>query len=155
MALCVTDDAAGADGACLARVDGGGVLLLSSTVIAILKLPSTIMTTLAPTSRERIFDVMVDGCFGAFSLSPAGAAMAGAAFALAGLAFALPVVAWAAAAAWAARRAAAMKLVELAGSGAALEVAFLEIALMAFSDAAIRSDGEAWRALGRVPGSSG
>jgi hypothetical protein len=144
------DDAAGADGAGFTRAGGGGGLLLSSTVIAILKLPSTIMTTLAPTSSERIFEVTVDGCFGAFGLSPVGAAMAGAAFALAGLAFALPVVACAAAAAWAARRAAAMKLVELAGSGAALE-----IALMAFSDAAIRSEGEACRALGRVPGSSG
>src|SRR5579863_8108763 len=40
---------------------GGGGLPLSSRVIAILKVPSTMMTTLAPTSRERIFEVMVDG----------------------------------------------------------------------------------------------
>ncbi len=33
----------------------------SSSVIAILKVPSTITTTLAPTSSERIFEVMVDG----------------------------------------------------------------------------------------------
>src|SRR5579864_3216275 len=39
----------------------GGGLLLSSRVIAILKVPSTMTTTLAPTSRERIFEVMVDG----------------------------------------------------------------------------------------------
>ena len=110
---------------------------VSSSVIAILNVPSTITTTLAPTSRERIFEVMVDealawpaGCaFGCFpALSGGGAA----------------------AAACAARRAAAMKLEVLTGSR---EVA--GISLMAFSDAAMRSDGEATRADGRVPGSSG
>src|ERR1700722_17399733 len=38
-----------------------GALPLSSSVIAILKLPSTITTTLAPTSSERILEVIVDG----------------------------------------------------------------------------------------------
>src|SRR5580698_5184777 len=33
---------------------------VSSKLIAILKVPSTITTTLAPTSNERIFEVMVD-----------------------------------------------------------------------------------------------
>jgi hypothetical protein len=33
---------------------------VSSRLIAILKVPSTITTTLAPTSNERIFEVMVD-----------------------------------------------------------------------------------------------
>ena len=56
----------------------------------------------------------------------------------------------AAAAAWAARRAAAMKLDVLAGSRAAAG-----ISLIAFSEAAMRSDGEATRPVGRVPGSSG
>ena len=45
----------------------GGGLPLSSSVIAILKVPSTITTTLAPTSSERILEVIVDG-----SLAPAG-----------------------------------------------------------------------------------
>src|SRR4051794_36916892 len=39
----------------------GGAVPLSSSVIAILKVPSTITTTLAPTSSERILEVMVDG----------------------------------------------------------------------------------------------
>ena len=56
----------------------------------------------------------------------------------------------AAAAACAARRAAAMKLDELTGSFGPEA-----ISLIAFSEAAIRSDGEDRRALGRVPGSSG
>jgi hypothetical protein len=43
-----------------------------------------------------------------------------------------------------------MKLDELTGSRAAAG-----ISLSAFSEAAIRSDGEATRPLGRVPGSSG
>ena len=38
-----------------------GALPLSSSVIAILKVPSTITTTLAPTSSERILEVIVDG----------------------------------------------------------------------------------------------
>jgi hypothetical protein len=40
-----------------------GALPLSSSVIAILKVPSTITTTLAPTSSERILEVMVDLSF--------------------------------------------------------------------------------------------
>ncbi len=107
-------------------------------------------TTLAPTSSERIFEVIVDGSLD--SLSPAGAfgalAAPRAAFALA-LALALPLVC-AAAAAWAARRAAAMKLDAVAGSGVPGE-----ISLIAFSEAAMRSDGEPGRPVGRVPGSSG
>ena len=43
-----------------------------------------------------------------------------------------------------------MKLDVLAGSGV-----LAGISLMAFSEAAMRSDGEAARAVGRVPGSSG
>ena len=43
-----------------------GASPVSSSVIAILKVPSTITTTLAPTSSERILEVMVEG-----SLSPA------------------------------------------------------------------------------------
>jgi hypothetical protein len=39
-------------------IDGGAPV--SSSVMAILNVPSTITTTLAPTSSERIFDVMVD-----------------------------------------------------------------------------------------------
>jgi hypothetical protein len=56
----------------------------------------------------------------------------------------------AAAAACAARRAAAMKLDEFTGSFGPEA-----ISLMAFSEAAIRSDGEDMRPGGRVPGSSG
>ena len=100
-------------------------------------MPSTITTTLAPTSSERILEVMVDG---SFALSPAGAFDLRPALSLGG----------AAAAAWAARRAAAMKLDVLAGSRA-----LAGISLIALSEAAMRSDGEAYRALGRVPGSSG
>ncbi len=40
---------------------GGGGLPPSSSVIAILKVPSTMTTTLAPTSSERILVVMVEG----------------------------------------------------------------------------------------------
>src|ERR1700730_18067954 len=111
---------------------------MSSSVIAILKEPSTITTTLAPTSSDRILEVMVDG---SLALSPAGA--------LSDLRPALSL-GGAAAAAWAARRAAAMKLDVLAGSRA-----LAGISLIALSEAAMRSDGEASRALGRVPGSSG
>src|SRR6202011_5342056 len=80
-----------------------GALALASSVIAILNVPSTITTTLAPTSSERILEVMVDGSLAAppegflpwlrAAISPADAA----------------------AAAWAARRAAAMKLDVLTG----------------------------------------
>src|SRR5262245_39414798 len=38
----------------------GGAELVSSRFIAILKVPSTITTTLAPTSSERIFEVMLE-----------------------------------------------------------------------------------------------
>ena len=65
-------------------------------------------------------------------------------------AFAAFSLAGAAAAACAARRAAAMKLDELTGSLAAAE-----ISLITLSDAAIRSDGDDTRPVGRVPGSSG
>jgi hypothetical protein len=41
-----------------AGIAGGAPV--SSSVIAILNVPSTITTTLAPTSRERIFEVMVE-----------------------------------------------------------------------------------------------
>src|SRR3954453_7547822 len=40
-----------------------GALPVSSSVIAILKVPSTITTTLAPTSSERILEVTVDAGF--------------------------------------------------------------------------------------------
>ena len=74
------------------------------------------------------------------ALSPAEAFAVRVAFSLAG----------AAAAAWAARRAAAMKLDEETGSRGAAG-----ISLIALSEAAIRSAGEDMRPLGRVPGSSG
>jgi len=122
----------------------GGALPASSRFIASLKVPSTITTTLAPTSSERILDVTDDGCF-----VPSLAAS----LALAFSAFAerrLSGSGCTALAACAARRAAAMKLEEETGGfGAA------EISLIASSDAAMRSDGEAARAPGRVPGSSG
>src|SRR3954465_9062212 len=125
-------------------------LPVSSSVIAILNVPSTITTTLAPTSSERILEDMVDGILSpalsltaALALSPPlffGAALERPAFSGGG----------AAAAACAARRAAAMKLDELTGSfGAAA------ISLITFSEAAIRSDGDDMRPDGRVPGSSG
>ena len=62
---------------------------MSSRFIAILKVPSTITTTLAPTSSERILVVTVDG-----SLLPSFASLALSAFA------ALPLLSagWAAAA---------------------------------------------------------
>src|SRR6266852_272760 len=110
----------------------------SSSVIAILNVPSTMTTTLAPTSSERILEVMVDG---SLAVPPAGF--------LIGLRAAMSP-ADAAAAAWAARRAAAMKLDVLtrpAGPGA-----LGEIPLIALSEAAMRSDGEATRPVGRVPG---
>src|SRR3954469_14725218 len=130
-----------------------GGLPVSSSVIAILNVPSTITTTLAPTSSERIREVTAD-----VDLSPGTVTLApvlvlsltlslAAAFAAARAAFSLT---GASAAACAARRAAAMKLDELTGSfGPAA------ISLIALSEAAIRSDGEDIRAEGRVPGSSG
>ncbi len=127
-----------ADGGSLEFSIGGncGALPPSSSVIAILKVPSTITTTLAPTSSERILEVIVEG-----SLSPADF--------LSGLRPAFSG-GGAAAAAWAARRAAAMKLDVLVGPGL-----LPEISLIALSEAAMRSDGEAGRPVGRVPGSSG
>src|SRR3954447_127934 len=118
----------------------GDELLPSSRFIAILKVPSTITTTLAPTSSERIFEVMVEPPSWPLSLAPPADALA-----------ARPVFAGGcAAAACAARRAAAMKLDDDTGSlGAA------GISLIALSDAAMRSDGVAMRAPGLVPGSSG
>ena len=114
-----------------------GAMPVSSSVIAILNVPSTITTTLAPTRSERIFDVIFDGCFGwpEVILSWPRPALSGGG---------------AAAAAFAARRAAAMKLEVLTGS-----CGVGGISLIASSDAAIRSDGEAVRPDGRVPGSSG
>src|SRR5262245_10946127 len=134
----------------------GGAELVSSRFIAILKVPSTITTTLAPTSSERIFEVMFEpsvpgvpgaglGLSFAFSL----AFSTDAAFAAA-LAERLSFCALAAAAC-AARRAAAMKLDVLTDSfGAAAG-----ISLSALSEAAMRSDVEALRGIGRVPGPSG
>ena len=115
----------------------GGALPPSSRFIAILKVPSTITTTLAPTSSERIFEVMVER-----SWPVLGAACDGAALTLA-----LPwrrgrLFRGCAAAACAARRAAAMKLDDDTGSfGAA------GISLIALSDAAMRSDGVAAAAV--------
>jgi hypothetical protein len=131
----------------------GGGLPVSSSVIAILKVPSTITTTLAPTSSERILEVMLEGALSpgwAFVpililLSPPLSLVA----ALAAARDALSL-AGAAAAACAARRAAAMKLDELTGS-----LGPAAIPLIALSEAAMRSEGEDVRAVGRVPGSSG
>src|ERR1700761_6023395 len=129
----------------------------SSRFIASLKVPSTITTTLAPTSSERILVVMVeDGV--ALPLPSLMTALALAASFAASLAFALSALAarplslagCAAAAAWAARRAAAMKLEDDTGSFGAEE-----ISLIAFSEAAMRSLGVDIRPPGRVPGSSG
>ena len=137
---------AGAAGSLECSIIGScSTLPVSSSVIAILKVPSTITTTLAPTSSERILAEMFEGFLSsALALSPPlslGAAFAERpAFSGGG----------AAAAACAARRAAAMKLDELTGSLGAEA-----ISLIAFSEAAIRSDGDDMRAGGRVPGSSG
>src|SRR6201999_3837012 len=89
-----------------------------------------------PTKSERIFEVMFEEPFSVLRLSPA----------LAPLVFSLAC--WAAACA--ARRAAAMKLDEDTGSRGVAG-----ISLIAFSEAAMRSDGVERRPLGRVPGSSG
>src|SRR5689334_17421219 len=96
----------------------GGAEPVSSRFIAILKVPSTITTTLAPTSSERIFEVMLEpsvpGVPGAalgfsFALSLVFSFALSAEAALADLCVRLSFCALAAAA-WAARRAAAMKL---------------------------------------------
>src|SRR3954468_1749040 len=88
-------------------------LPVSSSVIAILNVPSTITTTLAPTSSERIRDDMFEGVF----LSALTATLAFSTLSF-GMAFTRPPFSGggAAAAACAARRAAAMKLDELTGS---------------------------------------
>ncbi len=115
-----------------------GRLPPSSSVIVILKVLSTMTTTLAPTSSERILEVIVEGSLALLPAEP-----------LSGLRPALSP-GGAAAAAWAARRAAAMKLEALGGSRTPAG-----ISLIALSEAAMRSDGEAARPVGRVPGSSG
>ncbi len=122
--------------------------------MAILKVPSTITTTLAPTSSERIFDVMVEGSLASpfassFPLAFSLALSLTAGFALNTVRAVLSLAALAAAAC-AARRAAAMKLDVLTGSFGPGE-----ISLIALSDAAMRSEGDDARAVGRVPGSSG
>ncbi len=126
--------------------------LMSSRFIAILKVPSTITTTLAPTSSERIFAVMLEPSVPAVLLTSLGWSFDGSlglSLAAAFLRAVLSLVG-AAAAAWAARRAAAMKLdVLICSLGVAL------ISPSASSEAAIRSDGEDIRGPGRVPGSSG
>src|SRR5512135_1860978 len=119
-----TDDLAEACGSAEFSIAGiCSVPPVSSNVIAILKVPSTITTTLAPTSSERIFEVIVD-------VSPA----------LLPDFFAGPRPAFsgggAAAAAWAARRAAAMKLDVLTGSRGVGG-----ISRIALSEAAMRSEG--------------
>src|SRR6266700_3039171 len=109
-----------------------GMLLPSSSVIAILKEESTITTTLAPTSSARILEVTADV---SLVLSRAGS--------LNGLRAALSP-AGAAAAAWAARRAAAMKFDVLVCSRALAVISLIAL-----------SDDEGARPEGRVPGSSG
>src|ERR1700728_1056245 len=97
-------------------------------------------TTLAPTSSERILEVIVDG---SWAWRPAACLTAPRpAFSGGG----------AAAAACAARRAAAMKLDVLTGP---LGLAAAGISLIALSEAAMRCVGEAVRPVGRVRGSSG
>src|SRR6187399_3009405 len=106
---------AGATGSAEFSIAGSsGALPVSSSVIAILNVPSTITTTLAPTSSERIFEEMFEGVLSS-ALSPALALSAPLSF---GAALARPAFSGggAAAAACAARRAAAMKLDELTGS---------------------------------------
>jgi hypothetical protein len=132
----------------------GETLPPSSSVIAILKVPSTMMTTLAPTSSERILEVTVDGCCNVsievtFDISFDISLVLSRAGSLSEPRAALSLTG-AAAAAWAARRAAAMKFDVLACSRVPAE-----ISLIALSEAAMRSDGEAARPEGRVPGSSG
>jgi hypothetical protein len=123
-----------------------GALPLSSSVIAILKVPSTITTTLAPTSSERIFEVMVEASLRRPCLVDGGDLGASRRLAAASR----PSRWRCAAAACAARRAAAMKLDELTVPWRAAE-----ISLITLSEAAMRSDGDERPACGRVPGSSG
>src|SRR5258708_20806720 len=105
-----------------------GALPPSSSVIAILNVPSTMTTTLAPTSSERILEVIVDG---SLAVPPAGF--------LTGLRAALSP-ADAAAAAWAARRAAAVKLAVVTGPSA-----LGRLPPIALSEAPLRSHGGAPR----------
>src|SRR5438093_4015949 len=84
----------------------GGALPVSSSVIAILKVPSTITTTLAPTSSERIFEVMVEGSFAQSLAATLTLALALSAALALGAARAVLSLGALAAAAWAARRAA-------------------------------------------------
>ena len=112
----------------------GAVEGLSSSVIATLNEPSTITTTLTPTSSERILELIVEPPASVPAGFAAGRDRSGAD----------------AAAALAARRAAAMKLEALACSLVASA-----ISLIASSEAAMRSDGVPTRPCGRVPGSSG
>src|ERR1700681_4902060 len=108
-----------------------GMLLPSSSVIAILKVESTITTTLAPTSSARILEVTADG---SLALSRAGS--------LNGLRAALSPTG---AAAGQAGRAEKIKLDALLCSRAPAV-----ISLIALSEAAMRSDGEGTRPEGRV-----
>ena len=122
----------------LSVAGSAGTLPPSSSVIASLNVPSTMITTLAPTSTERILEVTADVTLalsraGSLSGPRAGLSTGGAA-----------------AAAWAARRAAAMKFDVLVCSRV-----LAAISLIALSEAAMRSDGEGVRPEGRVPGSSG
>ena len=50
----------------------GGALPPSSSVIAILKVPSTMTTTLAPTSSERILEVIVEASLAVLGLADGG-----------------------------------------------------------------------------------
>src|SRR5262249_5927844 len=127
----------GAGPVTFAAAGDGGVVLLSSSDIASLNVPSTITTTLAATSTDLAFE---DKGEGSLSFAPAALLTARLPFSGGG----------AAAAACAARRAAAMKLDDDTGWRCAAG-----ISLIASSDAAIRSDGEATRPFGRVPGSRG
>ena len=62
LALLSAGALAGAAGSAEFSIAGiSGALPVSSSVIAILKVPSTITTTLAPTSSERILEVMFEG----------------------------------------------------------------------------------------------
>jgi hypothetical protein len=121
----IIEGAAGADGAGLApfsigasaggagSVDSicciGGGLPVSSSVIAIWKVVTTIATTLAPTSSERILAVMFEGSLPSAALPLSMAVTLPVVFEFAfAAAFAAFSLAGAAAAACAARRAAAM-----------------------------------------------
>ena len=124
----------------LSIAGSGGAVPLSSSVIAILKVPSTMTTTLAPTSSERILEVMVDGLLGLVAGGglerAASGGLVGRRCGRGGL------------------RGAARGGNET-GRADMLARAAAGISLIALSEAAMRSDGVATRPLGRVPGSSG